>query len=604
MGNISLSFVHGAGHLNHNERKFSRSNVDPERSKNNVYWKQHPEAKDGTEEVRLAYRDLFGEAVEEYNGHQKRGDRKKTIDGYLEEIELRQSNKNGEKPFYEVIVMIGDKDTTGIKEHPEEAEKAKAVLLQYQQEWASRNPNLHAFSVSLHLDEATPHLHIDYIPTADGYKSGLKRRNSLSKALEQQGLENAGKQKDNCRILWQRREREYLSKLAAVQGLTIERVGVDRAHLSVTEYKREREKIDRAAQEIGPVQTKKNWFGRHTITKAELARMDAQLATSAKAEKAAELAMDAADQATAQVRGEYTARARSLDKREQELNGRELTLDDRQASLDHQRELLEEAQAEAMRQMDENLRQSQENMRRQNELENLINTQRHLNELYEREKKDHEKAKKALQKKEDERKTLENELAAEKAARSKDAKAAELAMEGAVDTVRKDLELAQALQQKKAVAERKVLESQISDLRARLGKEREAGRGDAVCYFRGEYDKIPEDKPISDEMKNAIRERAAFLRDMGKSSGELSMRARMLKKDDEIDAKDKEIAAKGKEIDTLRKELQAAKDGLQAAIDGKNKAISARDDYKKKFIKLDKQLHPQKYRQLDHDRGF
>lgn len=50
------------------------------------------------------------------------------------------------------------------------------------------NPNLYLFNCVLHLDEATPHLHIDYIPMAKGYKKGMGTRNSISKALQHMRL--------------------------------------------------------------------------------------------------------------------------------------------------------------------------------------------------------------------------------------------------------------------------------------------------------------------------------------------------------------------------------------------------------------------------------
>ena len=60
-----------------------------------------------------------------------------------------------------------------------------------QKTFQERNPNLYLFNCVMHLDEATPHLHIDYIPVANGYKTGMKTRNSLTKALQQMGFAKA-----------------------------------------------------------------------------------------------------------------------------------------------------------------------------------------------------------------------------------------------------------------------------------------------------------------------------------------------------------------------------------------------------------------------------
>ena len=67
----------------------------------------------------------------------------------------------------------------------EEAKAAIEILEQYAKTFQERNRNLYLFNCVMHLDEATPHLHIDYIPVANGYKTGMKTRNSLTKALQQ-----------------------------------------------------------------------------------------------------------------------------------------------------------------------------------------------------------------------------------------------------------------------------------------------------------------------------------------------------------------------------------------------------------------------------------
>ena len=61
------------------------------------------------------------------------------------------------------------------------------------QDFSERNPNLYVFNAVLHMDEATPHLHIDYIPVAHGYQKGLQVRNSLDKALKEQGIDGNSK---------------------------------------------------------------------------------------------------------------------------------------------------------------------------------------------------------------------------------------------------------------------------------------------------------------------------------------------------------------------------------------------------------------------------
>ncbi len=132
----------------------------------------------------------------------------------------------------------------------EDAKAAIEVLDQYAKTFQERNPNLYLFNCMMHLDEATPHLHIDYIPVAHGYKNGMKTRNSLTKAFQQMGFAKAVSRKQNETVAWQEREREYLTELCREQGIEIEVLGVQRDNLSLPEYKaamREVEKLEQQA---------------------------------------------------------------------------------------------------------------------------------------------------------------------------------------------------------------------------------------------------------------------------------------------------------------------------------------------------------------------
>ena len=56
-----------------------------------------------------------------------------------------------------------------------------------------RNPTLRVFAAHLHLDEATPHLHIDFIPYVTGSKRGLDTRVSLKQALSSLGFKGGSR---------------------------------------------------------------------------------------------------------------------------------------------------------------------------------------------------------------------------------------------------------------------------------------------------------------------------------------------------------------------------------------------------------------------------
>ncbi len=235
----TISFPKGRGHLTHNNRDFICNNVVPERTAWNRIYIQEP--------LKDAYEKCFGQALRDYNAAQKRKDRQK--DDYLKEIE---NSGNKEKTFYENIVQIGKKtDTPVVDENgvlTEEAKAAVAVLEQYAKTFQERNPNLYLFNCVMHLDEATPHLHIDYIPVAHGYKNGMKTRNSLTKAFQQMGFAKAVSRKQNKTVAWQEREREYLTELCREQGIEIEVLGIQRDNLSLPEYKAAMREVEQLEQ--------------------------------------------------------------------------------------------------------------------------------------------------------------------------------------------------------------------------------------------------------------------------------------------------------------------------------------------------------------------
>lgn len=218
----SISIELGKGVLDHNNRKFIAENVDRERTKNNVEFKNIS--------LEKAYHMLFDDALQRYNDKQKRADRR--IDNYLEHI---QKSKQ-EKPFYEIIVQVGNRDDMGIGSHNEPI--AKAILEDYMRCFEARNPNLFVFNATLHMDEATPHLHIDFIPYTTESKRGLDTRVSMKQALEKQGFRGSGRS-DTEVMAWLRSEKESLASIMERHDVEWEHQGNQREHLSVLEYKKE-----------------------------------------------------------------------------------------------------------------------------------------------------------------------------------------------------------------------------------------------------------------------------------------------------------------------------------------------------------------------------
>ena len=211
----------GKGSLNHNSRKFHAKNTDPNRTHWNVEY--------CNEDIKDVYHELFDEALKRYNDKQTRKDRK--IDDYYEKI---RSGKQ-EKLFHEVIIQIGDKDNMGSETM--EGQLAAKILDEYMKGFQERNPTLRVFAAHLHLDEATPHLHIDFIPYVTGSKRGLDTRVSLKQALSSLGFKGGSRSETELNQ-WVQSEKEKLAMVMRENEIEWEQKGTHETHLSVLDYKK------------------------------------------------------------------------------------------------------------------------------------------------------------------------------------------------------------------------------------------------------------------------------------------------------------------------------------------------------------------------------
>lgn len=212
----------GPGVVAHNRRTYTAANVDKDRTKDNIEYCYT--------DIKQVYHELFDEALKEYNAKQTRKDR--VINDYYKKI----CTGKQEKPFYEVIFQIGSKDNMAVG--TPEGDRAKEILDEFMQGFEERNPQLKVFSAHLHMDEATPHLHIDFIPYITGSKRGLSTRVSLKKALEAQGFKGEGKT-DNERNLWIESEKDALAQVMQRHGIKREHKGTHLEHLDVLNFKKE-----------------------------------------------------------------------------------------------------------------------------------------------------------------------------------------------------------------------------------------------------------------------------------------------------------------------------------------------------------------------------
>lgn len=231
----SVSFCKGKGSMAHNNREFITSNVDQSRTPLNIIYKQEPIAE--------AYEKLFGEEVRRYNEGKKPS---RQIPDYMEHI---RKSKNGEKLFYENVVQVGTMYSCPVGST--DGETASKILDEYMRGFEQRNPNIYVFNAVLHLDEATPHLHIDWIPIARDYKNGQQIRNSLDKALKQQGIDGTGGKKGNSTQNWQEQERSSLISVMERYGWQYEAsLDTDRGNLTVDQYKAMVEEVDNRVNDL------------------------------------------------------------------------------------------------------------------------------------------------------------------------------------------------------------------------------------------------------------------------------------------------------------------------------------------------------------------
>lgn len=218
----TISFMNGKGSIGHNTRSFIADNVDASRTKNNVTLIH--------EDIKQVYHKLFDKALDEYNAKQKRKDRQ--INSYYEKI----SRSKQEKLFYEVIVQIGNKDDIGVGSSA--AGVATWVLKDYVKMFQLRNPQLYVIGAYIHLDEETPHLHLNFVPWVSGCKRGLETKTSLKAALANRGFASEGKENTEWKQ-WAEAEKDDIALIMRRYGIDWKKKNTHNQHLSVLDYKKQ-----------------------------------------------------------------------------------------------------------------------------------------------------------------------------------------------------------------------------------------------------------------------------------------------------------------------------------------------------------------------------
>lgn len=231
---VSLKKATNKTNIKHNNRNLNdkdkerNSHIDESRSHENVYLVQ--------KNLKEVYQEEFGEALENYNAKQKRNDRK--IDNYYKHI---QSSKKTSLQ-QEVIIQVGDKDDFSSQA---DFHKANEILKEWYSDFEKRNPQLKIYNAVIHNDEASPHMHVNFVPVAEGYKRGLEKQVSFDKAITQQDLTL-----DKVRPFehWREQEVQFLEKLLQERGIERKLVGTNN-YKDVNEYK-EKKDLEREVKQL------------------------------------------------------------------------------------------------------------------------------------------------------------------------------------------------------------------------------------------------------------------------------------------------------------------------------------------------------------------
>ena len=134
---------------------------------------------------------------------------------------------------------------------------AKKILTEFMNEFQARNPNLYVFLAHLHMDEETPHLHIDFVPYITGSNRGLDTRVSLKSALAAEGFKGGTRGATELNQ-WIASEKQELAAVMERYDVKWLQKGTHEKHLSVLEFEkkeraREVAELDSQKREISSV---------------------------------------------------------------------------------------------------------------------------------------------------------------------------------------------------------------------------------------------------------------------------------------------------------------------------------------------------------------
>lgn len=206
----SMSVTKGNGNIKHNLRTQNKKpkNVDFSRTHLNLVLENI--------NIKEAYHELFDNSVNEYNQKQRRTDRK--IDDYYSKI----IHDKKTKPFHELVIQVGNIDSNI------DINVTNKIYTEFVEKFIQNNPQMKVIGAYVHNDEATAHLHLDYVPFAS-YSRGMSLRVANDRAIEQMGYKSW--------LEWKDAQFELLEGISKHYDLDRTNMNNQERHQSIAMYK-------------------------------------------------------------------------------------------------------------------------------------------------------------------------------------------------------------------------------------------------------------------------------------------------------------------------------------------------------------------------------
>ena len=258
MPEMTMSFSKGKANetsIKHNNRSLYQESFDYEKVGHKHIKPEYTELNEVLvhDDIRDIYKREFGQAVKDYNSKQKRKDRK--IKDYYSKVK----NSKNQRTQIEFMIQVGNMDDyKGVTDRftSRQWQDSKQILENYFESFKKRNPNLIPYNAVIHMDEATPHLHLNVVPVAHlpQAKRGLKVKPSLDRALDEEGYKRS--ERDN-RQQWkdfQHAEAQALADEAMLFGID-RKAGIQNKLKDVHQYKQVMREIEGLQEQKRQVDT-------------------------------------------------------------------------------------------------------------------------------------------------------------------------------------------------------------------------------------------------------------------------------------------------------------------------------------------------------------